>query len=231
MDCVRVIDDILEKEEDAESYCRNLFYTLKSENETLDFDASEEELDCFTTCEMYLVMYALAPIENAFVKRAAGWLSQTLAMDLRPMTQELAENIMREMNRMDDSDFEQEIQNMVDRPDFLSDEIDALLKNFQDSHTVNSSSDVAPKSRVHLATNYKTALAVLVEAMYKEGWLVDENGEKLTNRDDCIKDIAQWGFNEEIKHVQQLLSTPKNRNAQLNQKFENLLKAAKKKYE
>lgn len=55
-------------------------------------------------------------------------------------------------------------------------------------------------------------MLVVLEAMYKAGWIVGENGKKLTNRDNALKHIMKTAFGKDNSNVKQLLSSVKNRN-------------------
>jgi hypothetical protein len=53
---------------------------------------------------------------------------------------------------------------------------------------------------------------VVLEAMYKAGWLVDADKKPLTNRDEALKQIMKNAFGKDNTNVSQLLGSVKNRN-------------------
>ena len=96
---------------------------------------------------------------------------------------------------------------------FLSVEIEEML----DELTMNNVqvSGVEVTRLVHLADGKKTALVILLKRMYEKGWLVDAEGNRLTNRDNAIKEIIKNAFGEENVSPAQILSQIKNRNKTL----------------
>ena len=67
-------------------------------------------------------------------------------------------------------------------------------------------------AKVRVAGEKESSVLVVLEAMYKAGWLVDENGKKLTNRDNALKHIMKTAFGKDNSNVRQLISSVKNRN-------------------
>lgn len=96
---------------------------------------------------------------------------------------------------------------------FLSVEIEEML----DELTMNNVqvSGVEVTRLVHLADGKKTALVILLKRMYEKGWLVDAEGNGLTNRDKAIREIMKNAFGEENVSPAQILSQIKNRNKTL----------------
>lgn len=72
------------------------------------------------------------------------------------------------------------------------------------------------QSTIYLAKGKETSVLVVLEAMYKAGWLVDANNNPLTNRDDALKLIMKNAFGKENTNVSQLLGAMKNRNKSKN---------------
>lgn len=65
---------------------------------------------------------------------------------------------------------------------------------------------------VGLAKGKETSVLVVLEAMYKAGWLVDADKRPLTNRDDALRQIMKNAFGKDNTNVRQLLGSVKNRN-------------------
>ena len=79
---------------------------------------------------------------------------------------------------------------------------------------------------IGLARGKETSVLVVLEAMYKAGWLVDAKKKPLTNRDETLKQIMKNAFGKESTNVSQLLGSLINRNKSKNKKtvFDELLK-------
>jgi hypothetical protein len=79
---------------------------------------------------------------------------------------------------------------------------------------------------IGLAKGKETSVLVVLEAMYKAGWLVDANKKPLTNRDEALKQIMRTAFGKENTNVSQLLGALKNRNKAKDKRtiFDELLK-------
>ena len=65
---------------------------------------------------------------------------------------------------------------------------------------------------IGLAKGKETSVLVVLEAMYKAGWLVDADKKPLTNRDEALKQIMKNAFGKDNTNVSQLLGSVKNRN-------------------
>ena len=65
---------------------------------------------------------------------------------------------------------------------------------------------------IGLAKGKETSVLVVLEAMYKAGWLVDADKKPLTNRDEALKQIMRNAFGKDNTNVSQLLGSVKNRN-------------------
>jgi hypothetical protein len=78
---------------------------------------------------------------------------------------------------------------------------------------------------IRLARGKVTSVLVVLEAMYKAGWLVDANTNPLTNRDEALNQIMRTAFGKKNTNVSQLLGSLKNRNKAKDKKtvFDELL--------
>lgn len=68
------------------------------------------------------------------------------------------------------------------------------------------------KAMIGIAHGKETSVLVVLEAMYKAGWLVDADKKPLTNRDEALKQIMKDAFGKDNTNVSQLLGSVKNRN-------------------
>ncbi len=94
--------------------------------------------------------------------------------------------------------------NYVRTTEFLFDEIAEMLEELPTDDEQDSGEQVT--RFVHLANGRKTALVILLKRMYEKGWLVDAEGNGLTNRDKAIREIMKNAFGEENVSPSQLLS-------------------------
>ena len=105
----------------------------------------------------------------------------------------------------------------------LSNEIEVILDSIQ-LETINKPW-TNEQTTINLAHGKETSVLVVLEAMYKAGWLVDANKKPLTNRDDALKQIMKNAFGKDNTNVSQLLGSVKNRNKTKNKNtiFDELL--------
>lgn len=74
----------------------------------------------------------------------------------------------------------------------LSDEINDRLTDMQAAVPQPQS---AP-STIRIAPHCKSKVLVMLDAMYNAGWLVNEQGQRLTNRDKALNEILSLAFGE-----------------------------------
>lgn len=110
----------------------------------------------------------------------------------------------------DMKDLKEYAGNYVKTTEFLFDEIEDMLEELPTDDERDSGEEVS--RYVHLANGRKTALVILLKRMYEKGWLVDAEGNKLSNRDKAIREIMKNAFGEENVSPAQILSQIKNRN-------------------
>lgn len=86
--------------------------------------------------------------------------------------------------------------------------------------------------QLKIASGKKTSMIIVLEAMYKAGWIVDANGRALTNRDEAINYIMDKVFGEPVNNIAQLVNAAKDptRNKDgIEKYFNELISASKKK--
>jgi hypothetical protein len=86
--------------------------------------------------------------------------------------------------------------------------------------------------QLKIANGKKTSMIIVLEAMYKAGWIVDANGRALTNRDEAINYIMDKVFGEPVNNIAQLVNAAKDltRNKDgIEKYFNELITASKKK--
>lgn len=93
---------------------------------------------------------------------------------------------------------------------FISEEIEDMLDELP-TPDIQETVTIAG-NKVYLAKGKITAMVVLLNKVYEKGWLVDVEGNRLTNRDNAIKEIMKNAFGEENVAPAQLLNQAKKRN-------------------
>ena len=79
--------------------------------------------------------------------------------------------------------------------DFISDEIHYRIQSVPKLVKLPSATAAAEqKSEIRIAKRKKTSVLIVLNAMYKAGWFVDENGKELTNRDVTLNNILKYAF-------------------------------------
>lgn len=83
----------------------------------------------------------------------------------------------------------------------MAEEINTLLDDLQQSQPAPSESAAemaaGSVSSVRIAPKKKTSVLVVLNAMYKAKWFVDEDGNELKNRDAALNDILRHAFDVE----------------------------------
>ena len=106
---------------------------------------------------------------------------------------------------IDSDKFATAISDYLQGEAYCSDEINKLLDSLEIEETAETSFD-RPASGIRIANGKKTSVLVVLNAMYKAGWLKGPDGEKLTNRDKTLNEILKHAFNDECKNIPQLLN-------------------------
>lgn len=104
------------------------------------------------------------------------------------------------------------MQEYMDGDECLSDEIENMLHEREETGTTDKEIVPMPRSSLRISVGKQTSVLVALDAMYKAGWFVKSDGSKATNRDKTLNEILQLAFNqEESANIRQLLSSPNNR--------------------
>ena len=91
-------------------------------------------------------------------------------------------------------------------------DIEVILDDFSSTANQDTLPDRPPVdySSLRIAQGKQTSMIVILEAMYKAGWIEKANGEKVTNRDDVIKEILKRAFNATKASPTQILQAAKD---------------------
>ena len=98
--------------------------------------------------------------------------------------------------RMGEDKIKKFLKDYLGSDNFLSDEIKECIGNLPRIVKLPSStpSSTERKSHIRIAARKKTSVVIVLNAMYKAGWFVDEEGKKLRNRDDALNEILMNAF-------------------------------------
>lgn len=147
---------------------------------------------------------AAAALKRALVKESGDSLSDLLDSEFH-----------KGFKRLDEDEQAQLISPYLQGGRYYSDEIADLLDAMPpvaagQEAASGAAGQEAMASHVRIATSKRTSVLVVLDAMYKVGWLVDEEGNKLTNRDAALRSILRAAFGCDCRHIAQMLSASNN---------------------
>lgn len=115
---------------------------------------------------------------------------------------------------MDEDELVQLISPYLQGERYYSDEIadllDAMPPVAAGQEAVPAAGQEALTSHVRIAPRKKSAVMRVLNAIYKAGWLVDEEGKRLTNRNTALRQILRSAFGIDCNHIDQLLNPSNN---------------------
>ena len=92
----------------------------------------------------------------------------------------------------------------------IADLLDAMPPVAAGPEAVPAAGQEALTSHVRIAPRKKSAVMRVLNAIYKAGWLVDEEGKRLTNRNTALRQILRSAFGIDCNHIDQLLNPSNN---------------------
>ena len=105
---------------------------------------------------------------------------------------------------------------------FISDEIHDRIQSVPKLVKLPSATAAASeqKSEIRIAKGKKTSVLIVLNAMYKAGWFVDENGEELTNRDVTLNNILKYAFGiNKLTAISQTINPSENTDTKKQEKL------------
>ena len=203
------IDCIREKAHDEMvGYCRNdvwaeLYAYFHYEKEIEDAD-KDIDLACVS------ILRAVGELlfrstRNEFFNAASALLLTVQHHISNDFNRTLDAEFRKGFESIDSDKFATAISDYLQGEAYCSDEINKLLDSLIIEETTETSFDL-PASGIRIANGKKTSVLVVLNAMYKSGWLKGPDGEKLTNRDKTLNEILKHAFNDECKNIPQLLN-------------------------
>lgn len=146
---------------------------------------------------------AAAALKRALVKESGDSLSDLLDSEFH-----------KGFKRLDEDEQAQLISPYLQGGRYYSDEIadllDAMPSVAAGQEAVSAAGQEALTSHVRIAPRKKSAVMRVLNAIYKAGWLVDEEGKRLTNRNTALRQILRSAFGIDCNHIDQLLNPSNN---------------------
>lgn len=146
---------------------------------------------------------AAAALKRALVKESGDSLSDLLDSEFH-----------KGFKRLDVDEQAQLISPYLQGGRYYSDEIadllDAMPPVVAGQEAVPAAGQEALTSHVRIAPRKKSAVMRVLNAIYKAGWLVDEEGKRLTNRNTALRQILRSAFGIDCNHIDQLLNPSNN---------------------
>lgn len=146
---------------------------------------------------------AAAALKRALVKESGDSLSDLLDSEFH-----------KGFKRLDEDEQAQLISPYLQGGRYYSDEIadllDAMPPVAAGQEAVPAAGQEALTSHVRIAPRKKSAVMRVLNAIYKAGWLVDEEGKRLTNRNTALRQILRSAFGIDCNHIDQLLNPSNN---------------------
>ena len=146
---------------------------------------------------------AAAALKRALVKESGDSLSDLLDSEFH-----------KGFKRLDEDEQAQLISPYLQGGRYYSDEIadllDAMPPVAAGQEAVPAAGQEAFTSHVRIAPRKKSAVMRVLNAIYKAGWLVDEEGKRLTNRNTALRQILRSAFGIDCNHIDQLLNPSNN---------------------
>lgn len=146
---------------------------------------------------------AAAALKRALVKESGDSLSDLLDSEFH-----------KGFKRLDVDEQAQLISPYLQGGRYYSDEIadllDAMSSVVAGPEAVPAAGQEALTSHVRIAPRKKSAVMRVLNAIYKAGWLVDEEGKRLTNRNTALRQILRSAFGIDCNHIDQLLNPSNN---------------------
>ena len=203
------IDCIREKAHDEMvGYCRNdvwaeLYAYFHYEKEIEDAD-KDIDLACVSILRAVGELL-FRSMRKAFFDAASASLLTVQHHISNDFNRTLDAEFRKGFESIDSDKFATAISDYLQGEAYCSDEINKLLDSLIIEEAVEPSF-ARPASGIRIANGKKTSVLVVLNAMYKAGWLKGQDGEKLTNRDKTLNEILKHAFNDECKNIPQLLN-------------------------
>ena len=156
-------------------------------------ELDENEVELAASEIIFVVSLLLTMTDRHTYRKMAMTLVGQINQDIYNQLREMFEPYII---RMGEDKIKKYLKDYLESDNFLSDEIKECIGNLPRIVKLPSStpSSTERKSHIRIAARKKTSVVIVLNAMYKAGWFVDEEGEKLRNRDDALNEILMNAF-------------------------------------
>ena len=191
-------------------YCNNDFWY-----ELEDYLSYEKEIGNAADVEraICLNMQAVAELlvrsRDSHYTAMAGALKLQIESHRSDLSDELDTEFSKSFHSVDADELAMFMAGYMEGGDAYSKVIDEMLDSLGGG--AESQSHISVEcSHIRIAERKKTSVLVVLNAMFKAGWFVDEKGEELKNRDNALNEILRYAFNDSCKGIAQLLTPSEN---------------------
>ena len=156
-------------------------------------ELDENEVELAASEIIFVVSLLLTMTDRHTYKKMAMTLVGQINQDIY---NQLRETFEPYIIRMGEDKIKKYLKDYLESDNFLSDEIKECIGNLPRIVKLPSStpSSTERKSHIRIAARKKTSVVIVLNAMYKAGWFVGEDGKKLRNRDDALNEILMNAF-------------------------------------
>ena len=206
------IDDIRSKGlVAAQRYCdKAMWDDVLSDIRDKAEDCDQEEVNHMVGMILYGTAMVLIWSGKPAYTSISGVLMKQVEAHIPDYTDKMSKKFNDGFSIPDVGALRQSIVDYLDSERLLSTEIEVVMDAIPQTSVKTPS--IGESVTIGLAKGKETSVLVVLEAMYKAGWLVDENKNPLTNRDDALRLIMKNAFGKDNTNVSQLLGSVKNRN-------------------
>ena len=209
---VIVLDKIKEHQKDAWPDIRGLWNDIYIDYRELSDKYDDKNVRLFASLTVFVVQVCLGCIDVPLYRTMAFEMASQLAKENQP-SERMKAAVLNNIARIGTCKFETILHDYMNSDGaWLSEDIKDILDDFSVATEQGNLPDSPPvdSSSLRIAQGKQTSITVILEAMYKAGWIEKSNGEKVTNRDDVIKEVLKRAFNVTKASPTQILQAAKD---------------------
>ena len=210
------LDYIKEHQEDAIQDIRSLWNDVYMDYHDLSSDDNDETVSLFASLTVFALQVCLLRIDVPLYRQMALNLASQLALHNQP-TKDMEASVLNNIAHIGEDKFTGAITDyMASEDEWLSDEIEDELENLSKSMPLSIIHRQLPeepqqtKSSYSIASKKQTSVIIIMEAMYKAGWIEKTDGSKVTNRDKMIGELLERAFGISNVGITQILQAAKD---------------------
>ena len=210
------LDYIKEHQEDAMQDIRSLWNDVYMDYHDLSSDDNDETVSLFASLTVFALQVCLLRIDVPLYRQMALNLASQLALHNQP-TKDMEASVLNNIAHIGEDKFTGAITDyMASEDEWLSDEIEEELETLSESvplgviHGRSSGEVQQTKPSYSIANKKRTSVIIILEAMYKAGWIEKTDGSKVTNRDKMISELLEHAFGISNVAITQILQAAKD---------------------